>query len=161
MSAARFAYRIGPPAAIWLTIAASSSVEAFAADATITPEKQVQEQIKFPAEPETRAAMETIRRRVINIHTLITHRRLPVAGAVQFGREVDADMERVSQVRQAPHQHNDPIVPILQRIRQGATTIAHPTVERGQVDGLVDVVSALETYGATFDHPGWQRLQQQ
>lgn len=161
MLAVRFAYRIGRAAAIWLTIAALSSGTAFAAEATIAPGKQIQEQTKFPAEPETRAAMETIRRRVINIHTLITHRRLPIAGAAQFGREVDADVERVSQARQALDQHHDPMAPILQQIRQGATTIAHPTVERGQVDGLVDVVSALETYGATFDHPGWQRLQQQ
>lgn len=161
MLAARFAYRIGPAAAIWLTIGAASSVEAFAVEATLAPDQPVQQQTKFPAEPETRAAMEGIRRRVINIHTLITHRRLPIAGAAQFGRDVDADVERVSKARQALHQQNDPIAPILQKIRQGATTIAHPTVERGQVDGLVDVVSALEIYGASFDHPGWQRLQQQ
>lgn len=118
---------------------------------------------KFPSEAETRAAMEAIRQRVINVHTLITHRRMPVATAAQFARETSADIARIEQLRGKSDGQSqaDPITAILKQITSGAATIAQPSHERGQVDGLVDVVSALETYGATFDHPGWRSLRQQ
>lgn len=118
---------------------------------------------KFPSELETRAAMEAIRQRVINVHTLITHRRMPVATAAQFARETNADVAKIEKLRAKADVQTqpDPITPILKQIMAGAATIAQPSPERVQVDGLVDVVSALETYGATFDHPGWRSLRQQ
>lgn len=118
---------------------------------------------KFSSEQETRAAMEDIRQRVINVHTLITHRRMPVASAAQFARETNADVARIEKLRMKSDAESkpDPITPILQKITAGAATIAQPSPERGQVDGLVDVVSALEMYGSTFDHPGWRNLRQQ
>lgn len=161
MPAISFARMIGLAIAFaFMTVSAGHLARAVDGNiaATAVPEAD-----KFPSEQETRATMEAIRQRVINVHTLITHRRMPVASAAQFARETIADVARIEKLRMKSDAERklDPISPILQRIAAGAATIAQPSPDRGQVDGLVDVVSALEIYGATFDHPGWRSLRQQ
>lgn len=161
MPAANRAHAVRLVIGIWLAFAAClSSAQAIDAAVAKNPDLE-QTAVKLQADPETQAAMEAIRRRVINVHTLITHRRMPVAGASQFARETEADVARVAHSRVAAGIASDPMSPILKKITDGAASIAHPRPERGQIDGLVDVVSGLETYAATFNHPGWRSLQQQ
>lgn len=159
MLAARMIGPLGRAAAIGLALVIAASSGTLAVDGA--KQSSIEARQKFHAEPEARAAMEAIRRRVINIHTLITHRRLPVVAAAHFARDIDTDVARIAHARAAVDLTPDPMTPILQQIKDGAAAIARPTVERGQVDGLVDVVSALETYASSFDHPGWLPLQQQ
>lgn len=151
--------QVGYATIIGMTFAVGHSVVAFAVDAA-NPNHAPPDEKVF-CEPETRAAMDALRRRVINVHSLITHRRMPVAAAAQFAREAEADVARIKAVRAVSDLNPDPMTVILRKIEVGAAAIAHPTPERGQVDGLVDVVSALEEYGTAFDHPGWRRIQQQ
>lgn len=159
MLAVRMVRQFGYAAAVGLALAAAMPTGARAVDATALGDASPKR--KLSSEPETRAAMDAIRRRVINVHSLITHRRMPIAGAAQFSRDTTTDVSRIWQVRSAMDVNTDPLAPLLHKIEAGAAAIAHPTPERGQVDGLVDVVSALEEYGTVFDHPGWPRLQQQ
>lgn len=114
---------------------------------------------KLESDSTTRATMEHIRQRVIDVHTLITHRRMPVESAKHFAKDVIDDVSRIEAHRAAGVRIKDPIVPILHQIKQGATAIAEPKSDRSQIDGLFDVVAGLEAYGAAFDHPGWRRLQ--
>lgn len=161
MPAADLAKAFRSPAGLWLTLAACL-LQAADKPATANPILATAA-VKLRTDAETRHAMDAIRRRVINVHTLITHRRMPVAGAAQLSREVNADVSRAMRARTAAHVDvkPDPMLPILQKITEGVDAIAHPTPKRGQIDGLVDVASALETYAAVFDHPGWRTLQQQ
>lgn len=116
---------------------------------------------KQPTDAATRDAMEAIRARVIDAHTLITHRRMPVAAARQFASAMKSDAESIAKIRSEKLPPPDALDPVLQKITAGADAVAGQVPGREPIDGLVDIVGALEMYASTFDHPGWKGLQQQ
>ncbi|MFN0219957.1 MAG: hypothetical protein ACKVP4_14225 [Hyphomicrobium sp.] len=115
---------------------------------------------KFETDFATRAGMETIRTHVIEAHTLITHRRMAPAAARKFAVALKMEIAAIARARAEKLPPPDPLAPLLEQIAAGAEAVSGDA-NREPIDGLVDIVGALESYAAKFDHAGWRELQQQ
>lgn len=103
--------------------------------------------------------MAAIRAAVIDHHTLITHRRLPVAMARSFASRVAQSLAAIRATTGVAAEARAALDPLLQTIDGSAQTIGAGGDSIRQMDALFAMTKALETYGETFDHPDWKPIQ--
>lgn len=117
------------------------------------PEKK-----KIVSDAAVQSEMTTIRNLTLDVHTLVTHRRMPPAEARKYhGRitQAVAKIEAETTLRGAPRETLDAI---LQDIVAGAAAIAGADKSIDPIDGIVLIDDALKRYEELFEHPGWQPL---
>jgi hypothetical protein len=104
--------------------------------------------------------MAGIRAAVIDHHTLITHRRLPVAMARSFANKVGNAVSSIRSTASLPADARSALAPLLDTIETSAKAIGGGGDSVRQMDALFALTKALETYGQTFDHPDWKPIQE-
>lgn len=116
-------------------------------------------QPRLPTDDALRSGMAAIRAAVIDHHTLITHRRLPVAMARSFASRVAQSLAAIRATTGVAAEARAALDPLLQTIDGSAQTIGAGGDSIRQMDALFAMTKALETYGETFDHPDWKPIQ--
>jgi hypothetical protein len=104
--------------------------------------------------------MESIRESIIEHHTLITHRRLPVAMARSFAGGVGQAVALIRDETAVPADARAALDPLLVTIDASAQTIGAGGDSIRQMDALSAMTRALEAYGQSFDHPDWKPIQE-
>lgn len=117
-------------------------------------------QAGFPTDEVLRTGMTGIRAAVIDHHTLITHRRLPVAMARSFANNVGNAVSSIRSTTSLPADSRSALAPLLDTIETSAKAIGGGGDSIRQMDALFALTKALETYGRTFDHPDWKPIQE-
>lgn len=116
-------------------------------------------QTRWEADPALRQGMNEIRTEVVNHHTLITHRRLPVAKARSFASRVGSSVSNIRHGSKVEANARMALDPLLDTIDGSAQVIGGGGDSVRQMDALFSMTRALETYGQTFDDPGWKPVQ--
>jgi hypothetical protein len=117
-------------------------------------------QTRLPTDAALRSGMSDIRAAVIDHHTLITHRRLPVAMAQKFKTRVTHTITAIRTTTGVPADVRAALDPLLETIDASAGIIGIGGDSVGQMDALFALTKALETYGRTFDDPDWKPIQE-
>jgi hypothetical protein len=117
-------------------------------------------QTLLPTDPAVRSGMTAIRASVIDHHTLITHRRLPVAMALSFSAQIAQSLATIRATTAVPEEARAALDSLLGTIDASAQTIGAGGDSIRQMDALFAMTKALETYGQTFDHPDWKPVQE-
>lgn len=116
------------------------------------------EEAKHSTDDVVRMEMKTIRDLTINVHTLVTHRRMPPADARTFNGRVKASVERLRAGTTAKGEALAEIEKIAGSIEQGAGAVAGADSAMTPIDGILIIDEQLALYAKRFDHPGWQPL---
>ena len=114
---------------------------------------------RWEADPALSQGMNDIRTEVVNHHTLITHRRLPVAMARSFAGRVGSSVSNIRHESKVEANARRALDPLLDTIDSSAQVIGAGGDSVRQMDALFSMTRALETYGQTFDDPGWKPVQ--
>lgn len=115
--------------------------------------------VAHPVDAPVQSGMERIRTEIVNHHTLITHRRLPVAMAAAFSKNIDAVVSDVRKRTTVSDEARAVLDPLLTTIIQSAQLIGAGGDSIRQMDALFAMTKALDDYGNLFDHPGWKSVQ--
>lgn len=103
-----------------------------------------------------KAHMTAIRDDVANVHSLVTHRRLPKQMAVNFAEKVARSVAAIRNEVAPNAPLRNAIEPLLVQISAGAEAVAGRDAVVGPIDGIVAIDEALAAYPKLFDHPGWK-----
>ncbi len=107
-----------------------------------------------------RSGMAQIRAAVIDHHTLITHRRLPVAMARTFANLVVQSVGTIRRETRVDSAAQALLEPILKTVEGSGQAIGAGGDSLKQMDALFAMTKALEAYGETFDDPDWKPIQE-
>lgn len=118
------------------------------------PDEPSDKGTKLQPSTEVRAGMRTIRQRVLDAHSLITHRRMPRQGALQLR----SDLFRTADALKGQADAAPALQEILALVVTGASEIGEPTAPDAQFEGLSKLETALERYPLVFEDPDWQPL---
>lgn len=116
------------------------------------------EEAKHPTDDVVRTEMKAIRDLTINVHTLVTHRRMPPADARTYHGRVKASVERLRAGTQVNGDARAEIETLAGSIEQGAGAVAGTDRSMTPIDGILIIDEQLAIYAKRFDHPGWQPL---
>lgn len=116
------------------------------------------EAAKWSTDDPVRRAMKAVRDIVVRDHSLVTHRRMPPAGARAFHASIKSEMERMLAETKVEGEAQAALRTVAAEIAGGAEAVAgmRPAVE--PIDGIVAIDDALANYAGRFDDPGWQPL---
>jgi hypothetical protein len=113
---------------------------------------------KFETDEPVRGAMKAVRDIVLRDHSLVTHRRMPPAGARAFHGSIKAEIAPMLAETKAAPEARAALEPIATEIVGGAEAVAGIKKDVEPIDGIVAIDEALADYARRFDHPGWQPL---
>ncbi len=102
--------------------------------------------------------MAAIRKVTLDNHTLVTHRRMPLADARRFADVVAREVREIKATIDLPSEAKAEIEVLLGEIVSGAEAVAGRGGEVSAIDGIVRIDAALARYGETFDDPTWRPL---
>lgn len=112
---------------------------------------------KLPTDEVVRQEMQTIRDLTLDVHTLVTHRRMPPAEALSYNAKVQASVARIEAGTTLTGEAREEIGKLASDIARGARAVARED-EMDPIDGIVTIDESLTVYGRRFDHPGWKPL---
>lgn len=124
----------------------------FAVDLANAPQKQ------WPPSPALVRTMAEVRRIVINHHTLITHRRLPVDMGRKFAADIKAWADRLTAASGHDGDAGAEVKAMMDQLRDGASAVAGPSAEKSSIDGLVQIDAVLTHYPQKFSDQTWKPL---
>lgn len=113
---------------------------------------------KFPTDEALRAHMAAIRKATLDSHTLVTHRRMPVAEARRFAEFVMREAREIKAHVALSGEAKTEIEALLGEIVIGAEAVAGWGGDVTAIDGIVRIDAALARYGKRFDDPTWRPL---
>ncbi|MCC7251731.1 hypothetical protein [Hyphomicrobium sp.] len=113
---------------------------------------------KLPTDEAIRTEMKAIRDLTLNVHTLVTHRRMPPADARTFHTRVKAAVERLKAGTQVQAETRGEIEKLASYIERGAAAVAGADSSMSPIDGILIIDDSLAIYAQRFDHPDWQPL---
>lgn len=116
------------------------------------------DEAKLPTDEVVRTEMKAVRDLTLNAHTLVTHRRMPLADARTFHARVKAAVERIDAGTTLTGAARDEIGKLTSGIATGAAAVAGAAPSTTPIDGIIAIDEALALYARRFDHPGWQPL---
>jgi hypothetical protein len=102
--------------------------------------------------------MRAVRALVLRDHSLVTHRRMPPAGARAFHAAVKREIERMLAGAKVAPEADAALRAIGAEIMGGAEAVAGMKPDVEAIDGIVAIDEALALYARRFDDPGWQPL---
>jgi len=114
--------------------------------------------VKLETDEAVRRAMKTIRALVLRDHSLVTHRRMSLAGARAFHAAVKGEVERMFADAKIAPEADAALKAIGAEIMGGAEAVVGMKKDVEPIDGIVAIDEALADYGRRFDDPGWQPL---
>lgn len=115
------------------------------------------EPAKLPTDDVVRKEMTAIRDLTLNVHTLVTHRRMPPADAKSYNAKIKASVARIETEATMTGEAGEEIAKLTSAIARGAEAVAREN-DIDPIDGIVIIDESLATYGERFDHPDWQPL---
>lgn len=113
---------------------------------------------KWASDEPVRRAMKAVRDLVARDHSLVTHRRMPPAGARAFHAAVKTEIERMLADAKVAPEADAALRTIGAEIISGAEAVAGMKKDVEPIDGIVAIDEALADYARRFDDPGWQPL---
>jgi hypothetical protein len=113
---------------------------------------------KWPTDETLRSGMAAIRKATLDNHTLVTHRRMPPAGARAFAERVSAEISRINAEARVPDDARRVLGDLLADIAEGGEAVAGRVEGMTPIDGIVQIDAALGRYPEAFDDPTWQPL---
>jgi hypothetical protein len=113
---------------------------------------------KFPTDDALRAHMAAIRKVTLDNHTLVTHRRMPVAEARRFADIVMREAREIKANAALSGEAKAEIEALLGEIVTGAEAVAGRGGDASAIDGIVRIDAALARYGERFEDPTWRPL---
>jgi hypothetical protein len=113
---------------------------------------------KWPTDETLRSGMAAIRKATLDNHTLVTHRRMPPAGARAFAEKVSAEISRINASARVPADARQALGDLLADIAEGGEAVAGVVEGMSPIDGIVQIDAALGRYPEQFDDPTWQPL---
>lgn len=113
---------------------------------------------KHPTDEVVRTEMKAIRDLTLNVHTLVTHRRMPPADARRYHARVKAALGRLKAGTQVAGAAREEIEKLAGTIERGAGAVAGTDAAMSPIDGILIIDESLGIYAQRFDHPGWQPL---
>lgn len=149
--------RTGPMLLAALCVAVLS-FPSFVSPALALGEDMIAEEKKLRPDPVLAAEMKVIRDLTLNIHSLVTHRRLSPADGRTFHAKITAALSRIEEGTSLIGEPQDTITALVQDITAGAAAIAGKDPSTEPIDGIVLIDDALDRYGTLFDDPAWQPL---
>ncbi|MBC5785374.1 hypothetical protein H8N03_20675 [Ramlibacter sp. USB13] len=84
--------------------------------------------------------------------------RLEPADYAALATKIDAEVAAIVKDCRLPPEADGVLHVVLGELLAGTGTLAGRTAGATPVDGLVQVVAAVNTYGRYFEHPGWKPL---
>lgn len=114
---------------------------------------------KFPTDNVVRKEMAAIRDLTVNVHTLVTHRRMPPAEASAYNAKIKAAVARIEQSTTLAGEAREEIEMLARSIASGARAVARED-EMDPIDGIVIIDESLAVYAKRFDHPEWKPLRE-
>jgi hypothetical protein len=121
-------------------------------------EDMIVEETKIRPDPVLVAEMKFIRDLTLDIHSLVTHRRLSPAAGRSFQDKITASLSRIQEGTTLIGDPRDSLTALVQDITAGAAAIAGKDPSTEPMDGIVLIDDALARYGTLFDDPAWQPL---
>lgn len=112
----------------------------------------------LPSDPVLRREMAAIRQATLDVHTLVTHRRMPPDMATRYAVTVTGRIHDIRAVTTRPADVVRELEPLLSSLALGAEAVAGRGGELDPISGILSVGEALELYGRRFDDPQWQPL---
>jgi hypothetical protein len=137
---------------------AGLSLPLLVAPALALGEDMIAEEKKLRPDPVLAAEMKIIRGLTLDIHSLVTHRRLSPAAGQSFHNKITAAVSRIQEGTTMIGDPPDSITALVQDISAGAAAIAGKDPSTEPIDGIVLIDDALARYGTLFDDPTWQPL---
>lgn len=108
---------------------------------------------KVPASADVKEVMAEIRQRVLDTHTLITHRRLSPQAGRAFSKSITGLAVRLEEA--GPDHATGQISELL---KEGAHVIGQPPSGNAHLDGLQKIEIALNLYSKLFEDDDWKPL---
>lgn len=124
----------------------------------IAEDKKIAEEKKIRPDPVLIAEMKIIRDLTLDIHSLVTHRRLSPAAGRTFQDKIKASLGRIEAGTTLIGEPRDSLTALVQDISAGAAAIAGKDPSTEPIDGIVLIDDALARYGTLFDDPAWEPL---
>jgi len=121
-------------------------------------EDMIAEEKKIRPDPVLVAEMKIIRDLTLDIHSLVTHRRLSPAAGRSFQDKIKAALGRIQAGTTLIGEPRDSLTALVQDISAGAAAIAGMDASTEPIDGIVLIDDALARYGTLFDDPAWEPL---
>jgi hypothetical protein len=127
------------------------AVPAVAFSAAAAPVAEAAQPAKLPTDGEVRHAMSEVRQRLTEALPDLRSGNLDAAGRARLADGIGDQLQKVSANTRLP-------ADVRARLAQVVTSLHTATVTlRNQgADGVAPMLAALDTYGRTFDHPGWE-----
>ena len=119
-------------------------------------EDMIAEEKKLRPDPVLIAEMKIIRDLTLDIHSLVTHRRLSPAAGRSFQEKIKASLSRIEAGTTLIGEPRDSLTALVQDISAGAAAIAGKDPSTEPIDGIVLIDDALARYGTLFDDPAWE-----
>jgi hypothetical protein len=142
---------------VWISAAMLMAMAHMGAVAAAEP-AGVEQGTKWPTDEPVRRAMKAVRDIVVRDHSLVTHRRMPPAGARSFHAAVKSEVERMLAETTVAPEANAALKALAGAIVGGAEAVAGMKRAVEPIDGMVAIDDALADYARRFDDPGWQPL---
>lgn len=133
-------------------------VSGFPAPSWALGEETIEEVKKAPVDAGVRAEMARIRDLTRDVHTLVTHRRMPPAEARKFHASVKEAVLRIDAAATLIGAPREKLTAVTQDLVAGAAAVAGLDKSLDPIDGIVLIDDALARYADFFDHPDWQPL---
>ncbi|WP_439541605.1 hypothetical protein [Hyphomicrobium sp.] len=121
-------------------------------------EDMIAEEKKIRPDPVLITEMKIIRDLTLDIHSLVTHRRLSPAAGRTFQEKIKASLGRIEAGTMLIGEPRDSLTALVQDISAGAAAIAGKDASTEPIDGIVLIDDALARYGTLFDDPAWEPL---
>jgi hypothetical protein len=115
------------------------------------PDEEAATPSKQAASDAVKSNMKSVRKLVLDAHTLITHRRF----SPQQARRLSDDLKRDADALRADAAASSDIVTPL---AEGAAEIGAPMQGESQFDALAKLETALARYPQIYDDPDWKPL---
>ena len=148
-----FAQRIPAVLALFGVLLLSLAAPSFALG-----EDMIAEEKRIRPDPVLMAEMKIIRDLTLDIHSLVTHRRLSPAAGRSFQDKIKGALGRIQAGTTLIGEPRDSLTAMVQDISAGAAAIAGKDPSTEPIDGIVLIDDALARYGTLFDDPEWEPL---
>ena len=115
--------------------------------------------VKFPTDEVVQKEMREIRNLTADVHTLVTHRRMPPAEARAYNSKIEAAVARIEAGTTLTGEAREEIEKLARFIARGARAVARED-DMDPIDGIVIIDESLAVYAKRFDHPEWKPLRE-
>ena len=113
---------------------------------------------KWPTDDALRKGMSSMRSSVVAALPSAHAGRLSDADYEVLAKELGTQVGYIVQNCKLEPRADAQLHLVLERVVNGIDTIGGKTQDKKRVSGLVGIAEALNTYGAYFDHSGWQSI---